>query len=207
MSAASAQLGFAAEFVLFLVAVAGVGVVLRAQLLGSCRQDRMLLAAGFAGVGLASFLHGSLLVADAGASAVAVPRLLGIALLAAGSLRGDGVAPRRQLWLGLGLLTVAEAITLWPTLADLGVVANGARVLGTLGLGAALSTASQRSISARVAVAATGPAPAPRRPQPTGAMTSRSSPWSTTSSSRSTGTSAQHACRSTSTPTRRTTCR
>ena len=156
MSAASAQLGFAAEFVLFLVAVAGVGVVLRAQLLGGRRQDRMLLATGFAGVGLASFLHGSLLVADAGASAVAVPRLLGIALLAAGSLRGDGVATRRQLWLGLGLLTVAEAITLWPTLADLVVVANGARVLGALGLGAALSTASQRSISARVAAAATG---------------------------------------------------
>ncbi len=156
MSAASAQLGFAAEFVLFLVAVAGVGVVLRGHLLGGRRQDRVLLAAGFAGVGLAAFLHGSLLVADAGAAAVVVPRLLGLALLAAGSARAGEVASRRQLWLGLGLLTLAEAITLWPSLADLGAVANGARVLGALGLGSALSTASQRSISARVAAAATG---------------------------------------------------
>ncbi|HEV2766618.1 MAG TPA: ATP-binding protein [Acidimicrobiales bacterium] len=156
MSAASAQLGFAAEFVLFLVAVAGVGVVLRGHLVGGRRQDQVLLAAGFAGVGLASFLHGSLLVADAGASTVVVPRLLGLALLAAGSVRAGEAASRRQLWLGLGLLTLAEAITLWPSLADLGAVANGARVLGALGLGAALSTASQRSISARVAAAATG---------------------------------------------------
>ncbi|MBW3645641.1 MAG: HAMP domain-containing protein [Actinobacteria bacterium] len=156
MSAASAQLGFAAEFVLFLVAVAGVGVVLRGHLLGGRRQDRVLLAAGFAGVGLAAFLHGSLLVADAGAAAVVVPRLLGLALLAAGSARAGEVASRRQLWLGLGLLALAEAITLWPSLADLDAVANGARVLGALGLGSALSTASQRSISARVAAAATG---------------------------------------------------
>jgi PAS domain S-box-containing protein len=157
VTGASAQLGFAAEFVLFLVAVAGVGVVLRAQVLaGRRRQDRFLLAAGFAGVGLASFLHGSLLVADDAAPVVVVPRLLGLALLAAGSFRAGEVASRRQLWLGLSLLAVAELITLWPSFDDLAAVADGARVLGALGLGAALSTASQRSISARVAAAATG---------------------------------------------------
>ncbi|MBW3580883.1 MAG: PAS domain-containing protein [Actinobacteria bacterium] len=156
MSTTSALLAFAAEFVLFLAAVAGVGVVVRAQLLTRERQGQTLLALGFTSLGLASFLHGSLLEPDAASAFVVVPRLAGLALVLAGSLRASDIAPRRQLWLGLGLLALAEAITISSPFTQPGSLADAARALGALGLGAALFTLSQRSISARVAASATG---------------------------------------------------
>ena len=156
MSTSSALLAFSAEFVLFLAAVAGVGVVVRAQLLTKERQGQTLLAIGFTGLGLASFLHGSLLEPDAASALVVVPRLAGLALVLAGSLRASDVAPRRQLWLGLGLLALAEAITISSPFTQPGSLADVARILGALGLGAALFTLSQRSISTRVAASATG---------------------------------------------------
>ncbi|MDP9006302.1 MAG: ATP-binding protein [Actinomycetota bacterium] len=156
MSTTSALLAFAAEFVLFLAAVAGVGVVVRAQLLTRERQGQTLLALGFTSLGLASFLHGSLLEPDAASALVVVPRLAGLALVLAGSLRASDIAPRRQLWLGLGLLALAEAITISSPFTQPGSLADAARALGALGLGAALFTLSQRSISARVAASATG---------------------------------------------------
>ncbi len=156
MSAASAQLGFAAEFVLFLAAVAGLGVVVRAKLLAGERRGQLLLALGFTAVGVAAFLHGSLLQDDPAAPGVLVTRLVGLVLLGAGALRAGDAAPRRQLALALGLLLAAEVITVLSPLADLGWAADTARAMGALGLGAALFTASQRSISARVAASATG---------------------------------------------------
>ncbi len=156
MSTSSALLAFAAEFVLFLAAVAGVGVVVRAQLLTRERQGQTLLALGFSGLGLASFLHGSLLEPDGASAVVVVPRLAGLALVLAGSLRASDIAPRRQLWLGLGLLALAEAITISSPFTQPGSLADAARILGALGLGSALFTLSQRSISARVAASATG---------------------------------------------------
>ena len=156
MSTSSALLAFAAEFVLFLAAVAGVGVVVRAQLLTRERQGQTLLALGFTGLGLASFLHGSLLEPDGASAVVVLPRLTGLVLVLVGSLRASDVAPRRQLWLGLGLLAVAEGITVLSPLTQPGSLADAARAVGALGLGAALFTLSQRSISARVAASATG---------------------------------------------------
>ncbi|MDQ3304631.1 MAG: ATP-binding protein [Actinomycetota bacterium] len=156
MSAASAQLGFAAEFVLFLAAVAGLGVVVRGKLLAGERQGQLLLALGFIAVGVAAFLHGSLLQDDPAAPGVVVTRLVGLVLLGAGSLRSGDVAPRRQVGLALGLLLVAELATVLSPLAGIDWVADTARAAGALGLGAALFTASQRSISARVAASATG---------------------------------------------------
>ncbi len=156
MSAASAQLAFAAEFVLFLAAVAGLGVVVRAKLLAGERRGQLLLAAGFIALGVAAFLHGSLLQPDAAAPGVLVTRVLGLALLGVGMLRSDDAAPRRQFGLALGLLFVAEVATVLSPLADVAWVADTARALGALGLGAVLFTASQRSISARVAASATG---------------------------------------------------
>ncbi len=156
MSAASAQLGFAAEFVLFLAAVAGLGVVARAKLLAGERRGQLLLASGFIALGVAAFLHGSLLQPDPAAPGVLVTRILGLALLGAGTLRSGDTAPRRQVGLALGLLFLAEVSTVVSPLADIAWVADTARALGALGLGAALFTASQRSISARVAASATG---------------------------------------------------
>ncbi len=156
MSAASAQLGFAAEFVLFLASVAGLGVVVRAKLLAGERRGQVLLALGFIAVGVAAFLHGSLLQADPAAPGVVVTRLVGLALLGAGSLRAGDAAPRRQVGLALGLLVLAEVATVVSPLSDIDWVADTARAAGALGLGAALFTASQRSISARVAASATG---------------------------------------------------
>jgi len=156
VSAASAQLGFAAEFVLFLAAVAGLGVVVRAKLLAGERAGQLLLALGFIGLGLAAFIHGSLLVQTATAPTVIVPRLAGLVLLAAGSLRSGDTDARRQIGLAVTLLALAEATTLAPGLSDIDGLANVARGLGALGLGAALLTASRRSISARVAASATG---------------------------------------------------
>lgn len=154
MSAASAQLGFAAEFILFLASVAGLGVVVRAKLLAGERAGQVLLGVGFAALGLASFLHGSLLVSEG--NDVSAPRLLGLVLLALGAFRSGDTDARRQIGLAVGLLTVAEAITLSSVMANAEWLADGARSLGALGLGAALLATSQRSISARVAASATG---------------------------------------------------
>ncbi|MDQ3353745.1 MAG: ATP-binding protein, partial [Actinomycetota bacterium] len=104
----------------------------------------------------AAFLHGSLLQDDPAAPGVVVTRLVGLVLLGAGSLRSGDVAPRRQVGLALGLLLVAELATVLSPLAGIDWVADTARAAGALGLGAALFTASQRSISARVAASATG---------------------------------------------------
>ncbi|MGI8759043.1 MAG: ATP-binding protein [Acidimicrobiales bacterium] len=155
MSAVSDQLGFAAEFVLFLAAVAGIGVVLRAGLLTVERRGQVLLALGFTSLGLAAFLHGSLLVPDGSALAVVVPRLLGLALLGAGSLMAGEAAPRRQLWLGLGLLAAAEVVSAFATFADSVLLSDVSRMAGALGLGSALLVTSRRSISTRVAASAT----------------------------------------------------
>ena len=156
MSAASAQLGFAAEFMLFLASVAGLGVVVRAKLLAGERAGQVLLALGFTGLGIASFLHGSLLQPNGLGAEVIVPRLLGLVLLVVGALRSGDTDARRQIGLAVALLAVSEAVTVVPTVGDIDWLADGARALGALGLGAALLTASQRSISARVAASATG---------------------------------------------------
>ncbi|CAN5127624.1 hypothetical protein BH24ACT1_BH24ACT1_12970 [soil metagenome] len=156
MSAAFAQLGFAAEFILFLASVAGVGVVVRAKLLAGEREGQLFLALGFTCLGIAAFVHGSLLQPDGTAAEIVIPRLFGLVLLAAGALRSGDANARRPIGLAVGLLAVAELITLLPVVDDIDWLADGARGLGALGLGSALLTTSQRSISARVAASATG---------------------------------------------------
>lgn len=156
MSAASAQLGFAAEFILFLASVAGLGVVVRAKLLAGERAGQFLLALGFTCLGIAAFVHGSLLQPVGTAAEVVVPRLMGLVLLAAGALRSGDANARRPIGLAVALLAVAELSSLLPGVDDIEWVADGARALGALGLGSALITTSQRSISARVAASATG---------------------------------------------------
>ncbi|MFN2609067.1 MAG: histidine kinase dimerization/phospho-acceptor domain-containing protein, partial [Acidimicrobiales bacterium] len=150
VTSSAAVLRFSAEFATFLVAVAGAAIVLlRPRLLGVGRQARVALGAGFLAVATAAFLHGSLLF-EAGDVPVIIVRSAGIVLLAVGTLGwGDDRATRRVVWGALVLLAMAEVA------AGAGLtsaVADGARALGALGLGAVLVSSARRSIPARVAV-------------------------------------------------------
>ena len=108
----SAQVQFAAEFVTFLVAAAGlVLVLLNAQLTTDSFRARVAFGLGYLCLAAASFGHGSLLLHESSRHAIAAVRGVGIVLLGLGSLewRG-GEIPRRLLWFGLGLLAIATAI-------------------------------------------------------------------------------------------------
>ncbi|MGI9021710.1 MAG: HAMP domain-containing protein, partial [Acidimicrobiales bacterium] len=150
MSSSAAVLRFAAEFVTFLVAVAGaVIVLLRPRLLGVGRAARLALLLGFTALAAASFLHGAFLF-EAGDLPVLVVRSAGIVLLGVGTLGwGDDRATRRIVWVALVLLAVAEAGAAVDTTAW---VVDAARALAALGLGAVLLSSARRSIPARVAV-------------------------------------------------------
>ncbi|MCA1671446.1 MAG: hypothetical protein LC799_04335, partial [Actinobacteria bacterium] len=88
MSASSAQLQFAAEFVLFLAAASGLAVVaLRGALLNERPPGRVALALGFAALATAAFLHGGELVDDGGAAIVVGLRAGGVAAVLAGCAR------------------------------------------------------------------------------------------------------------------------
>ncbi len=148
MTSSDAVLRFAAEFATLLVAVAGIAVVvLRPRLLGIGARSRIALALGFVALAAAAFLHGSLALAADDAALVTV-RSVAVVLLALGTLGwGEDRATRRVVWAALVLIAVAEATALGGTPE----VANAARAVGALGLGAVLVSSARRSIPARVA--------------------------------------------------------
>ena len=148
MTSSDAVLRFAAEFATLLVAVAGVAVVLlRPRLLGIGKQSRIFLAFGFVALAGAAFLHGSLAL-EADDAPLVVLRAAAVVLLAFGTLGwGEDRATRRAVWFALVLIAFAEVLTLGG--AD--ELADGARALGALGLGAVLVSSARRSIPARVA--------------------------------------------------------
>jgi PAS domain S-box-containing protein len=153
VSTAAAQLRFAGEFAVFLVALAALALVLfRPALLGASLRDQALGTLGTLGLATAAFLSGSLLVDDPSEGAVVLPRAAGIVLLAAGGIGWRAAAARRPLWLGLALLGVGEALAL----ADAGRAADWSRLAGALGIGVALVVGSRHSISARVATSGAG---------------------------------------------------
>jgi len=154
VSGSAAVLRFAAEFATFLVAVAGAAIVFaRPRLLGVGRGSRIALFLGFLALAGAAFLHGSLLL-EAGDLPVLAIRGAGIVLLAAGTLGwGEDRATRRVVWLALVLITLSEVAA---ALGVAGVVVDGARVLGAIGLGAVLFTSARRSVPAQVAVSTAG---------------------------------------------------
>ena len=85
MTTEAAQLQFAAEFTLFIAAVAAVAVTaLRPDLLVRRPALRALLVTGALAMAAAAFLHGSLLVDDVDSFALVALRSLGIAGLAVG---------------------------------------------------------------------------------------------------------------------------
>src|SRR5256714_1506870 len=151
MSASAAQFRFAAEFVSFLAAAAGLSLVaLRADPAGRKLTYRVALGLGFAALATGAFLHGASLTDD-GNGAVEGLRMAGLALLALGSLAWVSRS-RAALWIGLLLTAVAVGAdaAAHPGLADAGLVA------GAVAIGVALVSASRRSLAARVAASAAG---------------------------------------------------
>lgn len=156
MSTTEVQLRFAAEFALFLVSVAGLGyAALRADLLLERVTARVVAAMGFAALGAAAFLSGSLTVDDPSEATVVALRVAGVALLTLTSpWWRTANAGRILLWFGLFGLAAAEV-----TLAvadDPGIAADAVRGIGALAVGASLIVASTRAISARIAASAAG---------------------------------------------------
>jgi PAS domain S-box-containing protein len=153
MSASSAQLQFAAEFVLFLAAASGLAVMaLRGTLLNSRQEGRVALALGFSTLMAASFLHGSQLVDDGGAAVVIGLRSAGVAATLIGLSRGwvSGLFARLVLLLSVvlvGIATVADAL-------DPGTMSRLSLAGGGAFLGGGVYAASRRSITARFAASA-----------------------------------------------------
>ncbi|HEY2428419.1 MAG TPA: hypothetical protein VGI06_05785, partial [Acidimicrobiales bacterium] len=140
---------FAAEFLVFLVAVGGLALVaLRPELVSGRRGSRAVLAAGFSLIAVTGFLEGSLIVRDRSAPALVAARAVGVLAVALGSLRwAGGERSRRLLWIGLVATIIAAALFA----SGVGPGADVALGIGGVGLGVALRVASGRSIAARVA--------------------------------------------------------
>jgi two-component system sensor histidine kinase VicK len=150
MSATDVQVRFAAEFALFLVALAGLGFsFLRSDLLVVKPLARAAAAVGFAGLATAALLSGALIVDEPTDPVVVALRLMAIALLAAASLRWQPDQRGRELLrIGLVALVLAEVLL---SNDQASTLADAARVIGALGVGACLVVASGRIISARIA--------------------------------------------------------
>ncbi|MEY2476659.1 MAG: two-component system, OmpR family, sensor histidine kinase VicK [Actinomycetota bacterium] len=148
----TAQFHFAAEFVTFLAAASGLALVLlRGELLTRSVWARYLMAVGFAAVAASAFFRGSLIFDDIQNEFLLAIRAAGLVGVAVGSLNwhaGDG--ERRTLWLGVTLLTLSLVVDLFQ---DGGLV-DGTLLVGAIGIGAAIVTASRRAIAARVAASA-----------------------------------------------------
>ena len=148
----SAQFHFAAEFVTFLAAASGLALVLlRGELLTRSTWARWSIAAGFSAVAAAAFFRGSGRLDDIENEFLLAVRAVGLVALAVGSLNWSaGEGERRTLWLGVSLITVSLVVDLFQ---DGGLV-DGILLVGAIGIGAAIITASRRAIAARVAASA-----------------------------------------------------
>ncbi len=150
----SAQFTFAAEFVAFLAAAAGLAMaLLRGGVVVRPAWARLPLGAGFGFLAGAAFLRGSLLIETPNNLPVVALRLLGLLIVIVGSLAWTERGPARQL-LWIGLVAIAGA-TYGHTLGDPGW-ADSALIVGSIGILASVITASRRSLAARVAASAAG---------------------------------------------------
>lgn len=151
MPAFAAQYQFAASFTVFLVALAGLALVVLREALTTRAGARVALGVGFVGIGTGAFLSGSLLVTDGADPTVLALRVAGVAALVVGSAGWRGSPLSRTLLLSgaVGLLVAAPL--------ELGGLANVAATVAALGgllVGAALIAASRVAIAARVAASA-----------------------------------------------------
>src|SRR5688572_29439280 len=154
MSPASAQLQFAAEFVLFVVSVAGAALVaMRPQLLDAGRIRQTLLGAGFVALAVAAFLHGSLVVDQGDDPTLVALRVGGLVALAAGSIRrASRPVASAVLGAGIVLLGAAEVVEL----SGRDRPADWLRIAGAGAIAVALFAITRTSIPARVAAGGAG---------------------------------------------------
>jgi two-component system sensor histidine kinase VicK len=153
LSTAAAQLQFAAEFAVFLVAGAGIALlVLRPGLLVEGLRPRRAVIAGFALLAVAAFTRGALLVEAADEPALVAVRAAGIVVLFPGPLYWRG-GPTGRVGLVIALIALAGAEAL--RAAAPGVGADWASLLGALGIGLACYLAARRSIPTRIAASTT----------------------------------------------------
>ena len=154
MTASAAQFQFAAEFVTFLAAAAGLAIVLlRGELVARALGARGALGVGFLALGGAAFLHGARLVEDGDDAVLLALRGAGTAAVALGAVSWSGGVTSRRL-LGAGLLAIGAAVVV--EAAASGDLPNVLLVVGSLAVGASILGASRRSIAARVAASAAG---------------------------------------------------
>ncbi len=152
MTTEAAQLQFAAEFTLFLVAVAAIAVTaLRPRLLVQRVTPRAVFLVGAGALAIAAFLHGSLLVDDAADPGLLSLRAIGLLAVAVGVVAWEGV-PSARVTAIVGLLVLAGAEVAVATEHER--IADATRGMGALFLAIALLVASRRAIAARVATAA-----------------------------------------------------
>jgi two-component system phosphate regulon sensor histidine kinase PhoR len=118
-------------------------VAVRRDAAGESSRARTVLVVGFIGIAVAAFLHGSLLIGDAGAAGVRLPRLVGLALLLAASLEPGPTITRWTRLGGVAAIALAEVTT--------GSTADIARIVGGIGIAAGAVVAARASIPARVA--------------------------------------------------------
>jgi signal transduction histidine kinase/HAMP domain-containing protein len=149
----------AAELTLFVVAVAGAGLSIRAGLLGLDRAARVLLVAGFVVLAAVAFGVGSLTIDRTEAPvALAAVRCAGSSIVALGALRWAGSRVGRPTLLG-GLVALAVAAVVEARGID--VVGDGVGaeplVLGAgLVIGGALVVAGRRTIPGRIGTSVAG---------------------------------------------------
>ncbi|MDP1793367.1 MAG: hypothetical protein Q8K63_04435, partial [Acidimicrobiales bacterium] len=150
----SAQFTFAAEFVAFLAAAAGLAMaLLRGGVVVRPAWARMPLGAGFGFMAGAAFLRGSLLIDTTDNAPVVALRLLGLLIVIVGSLAWDERGPARQLlWIAL----VGIAVAVYGQALGDPVWGDTALIVGSVGILASVLTASRRSLAARVAASAAG---------------------------------------------------
>ena len=154
MGSSGAQLLFTAEFAIFLVALAGLALVLlRPELVSRSPQASVVMGAGFTLISLSGFLHGSLLVSGPHPSTVLALRGAGVLAVAVASLAWAAQSTARS-WLWGGLVLVAASVVLSAGGAISGAV-QGCLIGGAVAVGVGLILVSQRSIAARVAASTT----------------------------------------------------
>ena len=160
MQSSAAQFQFAAEFVTFLAATAGLALVLlRGELMSRSAAAKTMLGLGFVMLGAGSFLSGSLIV-EADSPVVLALQTAGIVAAAIGTFAWHGSpSARRLLWGGLALMAASVGFLAVSQRTD--EVGLDLLLYGLLGAGsamvvAALLVSSRRSIAARVAASAAG---------------------------------------------------
>ncbi len=149
----SAQFTFAAEFVAFLAAAAGLAMaLLRGEVVLRPPWVRAPIGAGFGALATAAFFRGSLIVDGPTATVIGL-RAAGVVVVLGGAIAWEerGLA-KQLLWGALAALAVA---TYGQTLDSTGM-GDTALVIGSVLILGSVLVASRRSLAARVAASAAG---------------------------------------------------